>query len=109
MKWISCDRKGESLQRQLDNITSPSEASVPEKDLGYLGYWEEKRIKMLPYLNVIVDIPVEEAIKEELYHEISQLLICIVILNVFCLLDIVYNLEKMLGIIGLVTNYGLWI
>jgi hypothetical protein len=66
-------------------------------------------MKMLPYLNVIVDIPVEEVIKEELYHEISQLLICIVILNVFWLLDIVYNLEKMLGIIGLVTNYGLWI
>jgi hypothetical protein len=42
MKWISYDRKGESLQRQLDNITSPSEASVPEKDLGYLGYQEEK-------------------------------------------------------------------
>jgi hypothetical protein len=59
-------RQGESLQCQLDRRTSPSEVSVPEQDLGDFTRQEAKGMNMLPDLNVVVEIPTEEAIKEEL-------------------------------------------
>jgi len=56
--------QGESMQRQLDSRTSPSEASVTEQTLGKHDSQEVKERRVLPDLNVVVETLVEVEIKE---------------------------------------------
>jgi cell fate (sporulation/competence/biofilm development) regulator YlbF (YheA/YmcA/DUF963 family) len=58
-------RQGESLQRQLDVRASTSKSLVQNRDKGDFRSHEDKKMKMLLDLNLVVESPVKEVIKEE--------------------------------------------
>jgi hypothetical protein len=76
----------------LDSRTYPLEASGTEQTLGEHDIQKVKEWRVLHDLNMVVETPAEEEIKEEHSNDFTQQMICISFLKV--LLAIRYRIES---------------